>query len=79
MISKIAFTGREAMLTDKLVKPLEQQVVKASTYIEEKLAPKAAEVTRNVASNYTIPCAPIGNIVENASVKINRNGLNFFA
>lgn len=79
MINKVSFTGRETMLTQKVARPVEQQVIKASTYIEEVIprvfeeAPKAS-----VESLYTSPFAStsVKNVVsENV---VNRTGLDFF-
>lgn len=64
MINKVA---------ERVVKPVEQQVVKASTYIEEKVAPKAS-----VESLYTSPFAST-NVKDVVSENVvNRTGLDFF-
>jgi len=45
----------------KVTRPVEQQVVKASTYIEEKVAPKIAEAPKkSIETLYSSPFAPIG-------------------
>ncbi len=65
MINKVSFTGRETLLTGNLAKPVEQQVIKASTYIEEKVAPKVAETSEQALSRiYSSPFAPIEQVAQ---------------
>lgn len=63
MINNVSFTGREGMLVKPFVKsieqPIEQQVIKASTYIEAAL-PKAEEISKPaIEAIYSSPYAPI--------------------
>lgn len=71
MINKVSFTGRETLLTEKLAKPVEQQVVRASTYIAETVMPKSAEVVETaeqaLSRVYASPYAPIGEAVKPAT------------
>lgn len=71
MINKVSFTGRETLLTENLVKPVEQQVVKASTYIAETVVPKSAEAVETaeqaLSRMYASPYAPTGEAVKPAN------------
>lgn len=79
MINKVAFTGRETMLTKGLVKAaekLEPKIVKASSVLEP--LPEVVEhpVTKAV---YTSPFANIVPEVKVEAPAIDRTGLDFFA
>lgn len=79
MINKVAFTGRETMLTNGLVKAAEKfesKIVKASSVLEPLPEVVEPPVTKAV---YT---SPFANIVPAGKVEapaIDRTGLDFFA
>ncbi len=75
MISNVSFSGRETMLTNRLEKAAEVEVIKASTYLSEKLAPVVRK-EQVVAPVYTSPFMPTGNPVAQTE-KVGKI-LNFF-
>lgn len=79
MINKVAFTGRETMLTQglqkaaKVAEKLEQKIVKASSILEPLPQQPVAKAV------YTSPFANIIPEPVASAPVVNRTGLNFFA
>lgn len=79
MINKVAFTGRETMLTngvekvaEKAAQKFEIAIVKASSILEAPAKPVAKVV-------YTSPFASVGHVAGVQAPVVNRTGLDFFA
>ena len=80
MIDKVAFSGRETMLTkglEKVAEKAEQSFVKSSSILTPlPVKPVETIVPKN---GYTSPFAPIEAAEASTTPVINRCGLDFFA